>query len=110
MIIRPFFDGDVDVLESSFDDWVGDGMPCDVVDGVPTMAPIDIILFVAPCRLFPVVLAAPSTHRLISFVVLFLDRCLQQAVSSTFACVRFLVVAPVQVTHMQLLVCGVGCD
>jgi hypothetical protein len=47
VIVRPFFDGDVDVLEESFSDWVGDGMPCEVIDGVPTHPPVDMILYYA---------------------------------------------------------------
>lgn len=51
VIVRPFFDGDIDIILASFDAWDGPGIPCDLIPSssglTPINGPIDIILYYA---------------------------------------------------------------
>lgn len=45
VLIRPFFDGDFDILMESFAAWFGSGMPCATNGGIPDLGTIDMILY-----------------------------------------------------------------
>ena len=49
--MRPFFDGDVDILVDSFSVWDGNGMPCAIESGpdgtVATHGTVDLVLYYA---------------------------------------------------------------
>ena len=48
VLVRPFFDGDADVLAESFGDWTGSGMPCQTSSsGTAVHGTIDMILYYA---------------------------------------------------------------